>query len=266
MQLMPSTFKEIASKRPEFTSIDDPEWNIAAGILHVRGDYMVARHIIIAGSLLMMAYAPAPERDYGLGVVRYEGDLSTVTDVIRAAPTATADTVAVLARDSICFAKPRACVAASERMVEYEYEELGWAILAFSADSSWAKVSVTALGTAEPAAWVHSRAGVSATQLWRTVLPQKPLFFIKQSDIAFFRAPDGVTRVNRALTKSRNDTTRFDYIMNPIETRGPWMRVEVASPSTMCEPPAPGARTDTLWIRYLNAEQRPAVFYYPRGC
>lgn len=36
MQLMPSTFGEISSKRPEFTNIDDPEWNIAAGILHDR--------------------------------------------------------------------------------------------------------------------------------------------------------------------------------------------------------------------------------------
>lgn len=36
MQLMPSTFGAIQSKRPEFTSIDDPEWNIAAGIMHDR--------------------------------------------------------------------------------------------------------------------------------------------------------------------------------------------------------------------------------------
>src|SRR5262249_53596690 len=36
MQLMPSTFQEIQSKRPEFVSIDDPEWNIAAGIMHDR--------------------------------------------------------------------------------------------------------------------------------------------------------------------------------------------------------------------------------------
>jgi membrane-bound lytic murein transglycosylase F len=36
MQLMPSTFQEIQSKRPEFQSIDDPEWNIAAGIMHDR--------------------------------------------------------------------------------------------------------------------------------------------------------------------------------------------------------------------------------------
>src|ERR1035437_6486032 len=32
MQLMPSTFQAIATIRPSFTSIDDPEWNIAAGI------------------------------------------------------------------------------------------------------------------------------------------------------------------------------------------------------------------------------------------
>jgi soluble lytic murein transglycosylase-like protein len=36
MQLMPSTYKLIATQRTEFTSIDDPEFNIAAGILHDR--------------------------------------------------------------------------------------------------------------------------------------------------------------------------------------------------------------------------------------
>ena len=36
MQLMPSTFAAIQSKRPELASIDDPEWNIAAGIMHDR--------------------------------------------------------------------------------------------------------------------------------------------------------------------------------------------------------------------------------------
>lgn len=37
MQLMPSTFKEIQSHSSAFGSIDDPEWNIAAGIVHDRG-------------------------------------------------------------------------------------------------------------------------------------------------------------------------------------------------------------------------------------
>jgi membrane-bound lytic murein transglycosylase F len=36
MQLMPSTYHDIASHRPEFGPIDQPEWNIAAGILFDR--------------------------------------------------------------------------------------------------------------------------------------------------------------------------------------------------------------------------------------
>ena len=36
MQLMPATYRAIQSKRPEFGAIDDPEWNIAAGIMHDR--------------------------------------------------------------------------------------------------------------------------------------------------------------------------------------------------------------------------------------
>jgi soluble lytic murein transglycosylase-like protein len=36
MQLMPSTYKNIQSRSAGWGSIDDPEWNIAAGILHDR--------------------------------------------------------------------------------------------------------------------------------------------------------------------------------------------------------------------------------------
>jgi len=36
MQLMPSTYRDVASHRPEFGTIDQPEWNIAAGIMHDR--------------------------------------------------------------------------------------------------------------------------------------------------------------------------------------------------------------------------------------
>ena len=36
MQLMPSTYKGIQSRAPSLGSIDDPEWNIAAGIMHDR--------------------------------------------------------------------------------------------------------------------------------------------------------------------------------------------------------------------------------------
>jgi membrane-bound lytic murein transglycosylase F len=36
MQLMPSTFAEIASRNPEMKRVDDAEWNIAAGICYDR--------------------------------------------------------------------------------------------------------------------------------------------------------------------------------------------------------------------------------------
>jgi membrane-bound lytic murein transglycosylase F len=36
MQLMPTTFKEIQTKNPELACIDQPEWNIAAGIHYDR--------------------------------------------------------------------------------------------------------------------------------------------------------------------------------------------------------------------------------------
>ena len=49
MQLMPSTFQVIQSQRPEFSSIDDPEWNIAAGIMHDRD--------------LWRLWAPVPETE-----------------------------------------------------------------------------------------------------------------------------------------------------------------------------------------------------------
>ena len=41
MQLMPSTYGHIKSALPRFGAIDDPEWNIAAGILHDRDMWTV---------------------------------------------------------------------------------------------------------------------------------------------------------------------------------------------------------------------------------
>jgi soluble lytic murein transglycosylase-like protein len=40
MQLMPSTYGQIQSRATQLKSIDDPEWNIAAGIMHDRGLYL----------------------------------------------------------------------------------------------------------------------------------------------------------------------------------------------------------------------------------
>lgn len=39
MQLMPSTFKEVKSKNSDFIAVEDPEWNIGAGIYYDRTLY-----------------------------------------------------------------------------------------------------------------------------------------------------------------------------------------------------------------------------------
>jgi membrane-bound lytic murein transglycosylase F len=39
MQIMPSTFEEIRRHNPHFTTIDEPRWNIAAGIFYDRQLY-----------------------------------------------------------------------------------------------------------------------------------------------------------------------------------------------------------------------------------
>ncbi len=39
MQILPSTFAEIRNKNPQFTNIDEPRWNIAAGIYYDRQLY-----------------------------------------------------------------------------------------------------------------------------------------------------------------------------------------------------------------------------------
>ena len=36
MQIMPSTFKEIRKKNPALLNLEDPKWNIAAGIFYDR--------------------------------------------------------------------------------------------------------------------------------------------------------------------------------------------------------------------------------------
>lgn len=45
MQLMPSTFADVQSANPQFESIDDPVWNIAAGIYYDRQIYKAWKEI-----------------------------------------------------------------------------------------------------------------------------------------------------------------------------------------------------------------------------
>ena len=233
-----------------------------------------ARAFLLAIALIATLSAPARaqgdrewwDREFGIGVVKYAAmETYTAADVIRTAPSRTADTVAVLRADSLCFHGARPCARSYDRMIEFEYEIAGWAVLGFSSDSGWAFVTLAPGDSAGPTGWVELRGEEVRVQLWSEILTTVPLFFLRPAHIGFFGGPDSAASLSRTLAR-HPEYERVDYIMNPLERRGRWLRVELLSPSPMCVFPEPNVVPDTVWIEYLRPDGRPRVFYYTRGC
>ena len=205
------------------------------------------------------------EKDFGVGVVRYAAMYRyEAEDVIRRSPSPTADTIAVLRRDSLCFT-PTDCVRSYGRMIEFDYEVPGWAILGFTDDSAWARVSLAPTDSAGPTGWVSLRDDSVRALRWSRILPTKQLFFMRPGDLAFYSAPTDSARLARDVAR-KAASEDFDYIMRPLEARGVWLKVELLTPSPGCGRPPPLVVSDTVWIQYLTPEGRPRVFYYTRGC
>ena len=205
-------------------------------------------------------------REYGIGVVAYPALMTTgMKDVIRAAPSLRSAVVARLDGDTVCFAQPRGCSRSYERMIEYAYEEPGWAILRFSPDSGWAEVSLGAAQRGAPTGWVRLRPDSTLVIRWDSLLAEHALFFLRDSEIAFYSRPDSSARLNRALAR-HGESERLNYVMHPLTRRGRWLRVVLESPSNQCVFPEVPTRRDTVWIRYLTPAGRPNVFFHTRGC
>ena len=82
-------------------------------------------------------------REFGIGVVRYADMYHyEAEDIIYASPNDTSDTVAILKREDLCLTSNSVCVRSYERMIEFDYEVPGFAILGFTPDSGWAQVTL----------------------------------------------------------------------------------------------------------------------------
>ena len=214
-------------------------------------------------------------QERGAGVVFFRdaflgGPSGSDTITVLAAPDPRSDPVARfrLQRDSFTwdYVLEAREAAAEGAVLEYGYEEWGLPVLARRGDvgGPWMQVRYATGPSGEAlTGWVNFDPARLDFLSWTERLAEVPLYFLDPDSVRFFEAPEG-TAVEVPLAEDGSDR-RFDYVLNPLESRGPWMRVEVVTPSNYCaDPPTP--RRDTLWIHHLDEAGRPRVWYYTRGC
>lgn len=145
--------------------------------------------------------------------------------------------------------------------VEWSYEESGLPVDSVTRDGAWVRVlhAVDAQG-APRRGWVRTSPDFNI-EWWADVLAGQNLYFRNQDSLAVYEAPGG----QRLWLDIAGGSDGPDYTMTPLQRSNEWMRVVLTTPSDFCVDP-PVVRTDTVWIRYLDARGRPRVWYYPRGC
>jgi hypothetical protein len=146
-------------------------------------------------------------------------------------------------------------------IVEFGYEEAGLPLDSISPDRAWGRAILgLAIDGGMFRGWVRLDSTRVHYRLWAEELPAHPLFVRPGVPVGLFDAPDG-RELGIPLPRDASD-----YVMYPLDVRGPWMRVRLVRPSDRCG--GGGAASDTAfaWIRYLGDRGRPTVWYHTRGC
>jgi len=120
--------------------------------------------------------------------------------------------------------------------------------------------------------WVKFNPKSMSFYLWKDYLIEKALYFTDSPNMyLFFSIPNGDT-VRFSLTKDTSEYSKYDekefifnYIMYPIEAQGNWLKVKVVTPADYCAKVV-NPRKKILWVRYLDDNGRPLVWYYTRDC
>lgn len=218
----------------------------------------------ILGSCLSVA-ASYRCNEYGIGVLGLQYDFHNSAVVLFDSPNLMSDTVAIWKPDSVRFVVGDSAFHSRMRMLEYANEIVGFPILEFSKDTAWVKVACDCGDTSgASAAWVRVDRKVHDVRTWTEILSDKLLFFRRPEDAHFHASAGDTSQLVIDLTKFER-SGRLDYIMYPQSIVGNWMEVVVETPSTY------GKEVDNpkrvrCWIRFLDDNFRPLVYFYTRGC
>jgi hypothetical protein len=149
-------------------------------------------------------------------------------------------------------------------MIETGYEEPSFVVLESRWDG-WLHIRYAEAEGAAGSAWVPTCAlGNTAARLdftpwgkWLLSDRISPLYFRSRTPEELRSAPSAA-----AATVAR---IADDYILEPLEVRGDWMRVILKQPSDYCYPDVVPTRSEG-WIRWYSPDRGPLVWYYSRGC
>ena len=216
-------------------------------------------------------YAGVDPADLGIGVafLRRAEDKGatpgTDTLVLRAEPRADAPAVAALlfrVNDvGVTSYELAAPDSLRPNLAEYGYEESGIPFDSVDASGQWVRgIAGFASDSSARRGWIDTRRPGVGVVRWAEQLVDRPIFFARADVAALFAEPDSSKPLPRPPTN--NDA----YDMKSLEVRGPWMKVQIATPSLNCEPDSAAQKKRTGWIRYLDPKGRPNVWYYTRGC
>jgi hypothetical protein len=149
-------------------------------------------------------------------------------------------------------------------LIETGYEEPSFVVLETRPDG-WLRLRYALSNGDLGTAWTHGCALSEGSVVleftkwsaWLLSETISPLFFRSESPGGLRSAP--------SLDATGLPDIASDYILEPLEIRGEWMKVTVKEPSDYCEFDLESSRRDG-WVRWYEPTRGPLLWYFTRGC
>ena len=152
----------------------------------------------------------------------------------------------------------------SGTLVETGYEEPSFIVLEENADG-WLRIRHASTDTEIQTSWTPTCALQSSPAALRFTR-WNDWFLSGETSPLFFRSEmpqtlrSGASRESSPLAEISGD-----YILEPLEIRGEWMRVALKQPSDYCLVDVESTSTEG-WVRWYSEETGSRVWYFTRGC